>query len=181
MRDKVASTVFEKQPWLDAPATAVQSVVDKAYAALGPAKEPVHQALNGDWMGHPLHPAVVIAPLGAFSTAVALDALDAKNGEDQYADAADAALAIGLITSIPAALTGATQWHQMRNNDLKRVGLVHAASNSVALGLMGASLLLRKAKKRKAGKALAAIGMTVLTFSGYLGGHMTYSRRAGVK
>ncbi|HEY0867691.1 MAG TPA: hypothetical protein VGE01_09940, partial [Fimbriimonas sp.] len=64
MHSKTPSLVIEEQRWLDLPARQAQFIVERAYHRLGSAEEPVRQALNGDWMGHPLHPAVVIAPLG---------------------------------------------------------------------------------------------------------------------
>jgi uncharacterized membrane protein len=181
MQRRSASNVIEEQKWLDAPAIALQHMVDRSYHSLGRAEDKVHRALHGDWLGYALHPGIVVAPIGAFTTAVALDAIDGVRPNEGMDKAAEACIALGLATSIVAAATGATEWHNMRDPNLRRVGLVHATMNTVALGCYGASLLVRRARSKKAGKFLALIGLAVITGSGFLGGHMVYHRRAGIR
>ncbi|MBV9440663.1 MAG: hypothetical protein JOZ24_11785, partial [Candidatus Eremiobacteraeota bacterium] len=43
-------------PGLDDAADALASIVSRAYDALGDARQPVKDALNGTWLGHPFHP-----------------------------------------------------------------------------------------------------------------------------
>ncbi|HEY0868404.1 MAG TPA: DUF2231 domain-containing protein, partial [Fimbriimonas sp.] len=109
-----------------------------------------------------------------------LDMVDMASQGGEMGKAAQTCIGLGILTSVAAAATGATQWYGMRDPALRRVGLTHAAMNSFALGLYGASYLLRKADRKKIGRGLALLGLAVLTYSGYLGGHMVYKRRAGV-
>jgi nitrite reductase/ring-hydroxylating ferredoxin subunit len=56
---------------------------------------------------------------------------------------------------------------------------VHASANVTALGLYATSLAARRNGARGRGTALALAGAAVLTVSGYLGGHMSYTRGVG--
>jgi nitrite reductase/ring-hydroxylating ferredoxin subunit len=62
---------------------------------------------------------------------------------------------------------------------VRRVGLVHAASNAVALSLYTSSLVARRRGARGRGKLLAAAGTAVMGGAGYLGGHLSFVRGVG--
>ena len=57
---------------------------------------------------------------------------------------------------------------------MRRVGLVHAVLNNVALLLYGTSWCLRRRGRRRAGVLSSLTAGVVVTASGYLGGHMSY-------
>lgn len=132
----------------------------------------VKDLLHGVWLGHPLHPVLVQVPVGAFASAGLLDALP---GHER---SADALLATGIVTSLPAAAAGLADWSQMHAQQ-QRVGVVHAAANGVALVLYGGSLAARATGERTLGRVLGWAGLAVLGFSGYLGGHLAYRQAAG--
>jgi nitrite reductase/ring-hydroxylating ferredoxin subunit len=75
-----------------------------------------------------------------------------------------------------------TDWADTELGDLgaRRVGLVHAASNAVALSLYTASLVARRKGSRGRGVALGAAGAGVLSAGGYLGAHLSFVRGVGV-
>ena len=80
-----------RQHWLDALAAPLQRRISAAYEAGGDAAQRVKNALHGTWLGHPLHSALTDIPVGAWSTAVVLDALGegrAQHGVHRAADAA---------------------------------------------------------------------------------------------
>jgi nitrite reductase/ring-hydroxylating ferredoxin subunit len=132
----------------------------------------VRDALNGVWLGHPLHPFLVQVPIGAYLSAAILDLLP---GEGK---AADTLIATGILATPPAAASGLADWSQMHEQQ-QRVGIVHAAANTVATVLYGASLVARGRGHRGAGKAWAMAGLGVLSFSGFLGGHLAFRQAAG--
>ena len=132
----------------------------------------VRDALHGVWLGHPLHPVLVQVPIGAFMSAAILDLLP---GEGK---AADALIGAGILASGPAAAAGFADWSQMHEQQ-QRVGVVHAAANSVATLLYGASLVARLRGRRGAGKVLSMAGLGVLSFSGFLGGHLAFRQAGG--
>ncbi|MGF7234472.1 MAG: DUF2231 domain-containing protein, partial [Frankia sp.] len=84
--------------------------------------------LSGRPIGHPLHPAAVLAPAGALLSATALDV----TGDPSMRPAARRLIGLGLASAGPAALAGWSDWLDTEGAQ-KRVGLVHAATNIVGL------------------------------------------------
>ncbi|MCD1143695.1 Rieske (2Fe-2S) protein [Kocuria sp. LUK] len=136
---------------------------------------PVRDLLSGAVLGHPLHPLLTDVPIGAWTMAGLLDLV----GGRAAAPAADVLVATGVVAAVPTAATGLHDWSDTRGAP-RRVGLVHAAANSAALGLYTASLLARLRGRRTAGKALGLAGLGALTAGGYLGGHLSYVEGVGV-
>src|SRR5207248_5540286 len=93
--------------------------------------------------------------------------------------AADLLLAIGIVSSVPTAAAGLSDWSDTYGEET-RVGLVHAAANVVGLGFYTASLGARIRGRRGRGRVLALLGMGAMTVGGYLGGHLSYARGVGV-
>lgn len=129
----------------------------------------VADALHGTWLGHPLHAALAQVPTGSFLSATFLD-LAGSEGADRLA-------ALGIASSLPAALAGATDWSRS-NPSTQRAGLVHALLNTTALALWSGSLVARARGRRRLGVALGALGTSVLGASATIGGHLAY--RAGL-
>jgi len=158
---------------LDEPARTVGKTVRNAVPA-GPVKD----ALSGTWLGHALHPVLTDLPIGTWTSAVLLDWL----GGEASGDAADRLVALGIAFALPAAATGITEWADAEpaSDEVRRVGVVHAAANTGALALFGASLAARRSGSRGAGKLLALAGAGVMTASGFLGGHLSFAKGVGV-
>ena len=72
------------------------------------------------WLGHPLHPLLTDLPIGAWSMAALLDALDARS--------ADVLVGAGIAAAVPTAATGLNDWSDTYGQTT-RLGLVHAATN----------------------------------------------------
>lgn len=79
---------------------------------------------------------------------------------------------------MPATPTGANDWLSISGGE-RRVGLVHALLNDVALTLYSASWLARCRGHHGKGAFLALAGFTVLGGAGWLGGHLTYALGIG--
>lgn len=143
--------------------------------AIGPGK--LKDALSGTWIGHALHPLLTDVVIGSFVSATLLDVL----GGDRDGKAAERLIAIGIASYPPTALTGVSDWADSEIADpaVRRVGLVHAATNSAALGLYAASLLARRRGDAGRGKALGLAGAGALATAGYLGAHLTFVRGVG--
>jgi hypothetical protein len=69
-----------RQEWLDRPSYRLEHLLSFAYNALGGARDRVTNALNGVWLGHPVHPPLASLTSGALGTTVALDALSVLPG-----------------------------------------------------------------------------------------------------
>src|SRR6185437_8098379 len=117
---------LEQDSRLDGAVSAGQRVARK----IRPGK--VRDALHGVWLGHPVHPMLVQAPVGAWLSASLLD----FTGDERAARRLTAA---GLCAALPAALAGAADWSEQHEQQM-RVGVIHAAGNVMALGLYAASL-----------------------------------------
>jgi nitrite reductase/ring-hydroxylating ferredoxin subunit len=86
---------------------------------------------------------------------------------------------VGAAASLPAAAAGLTDWSSLAREQ-RRVGLVHAAGNTVALAFYTASLVARLRGQHGRGRALAYAGLSAAGASAYLGGHLSYKEGAGV-
>jgi nitrite reductase/ring-hydroxylating ferredoxin subunit len=143
---------------LDPAAEAVQDAVKAV-------PQPVRNVLDGVWLGNPLHPALTDVPLGAWSAAVALDAIGSE--------AADAALAVGVLGAIPAALTGLNDWSHLKGGP-RRLGVVHALANTAGLVLNVASLALRRGGHRGPARVLSCAGFLGSAYAAHLGGRLSF-------
>lgn len=170
---------IDNQEWIGTAADTVADSVKDAYEAAGPAGKSIENALNGVWLGHPLHPVLVSVPLGAWTTAAVLDALDAS-GQTEMASGADAAVAIGLVGAAGAAITGLTQWYPVKEKTPRRNGFAHALLNTTATLLYAGSLAARKSGDREIGRALGWMGFSVSIAGAYIGGDLAYRDRMGV-
>jgi nitrite reductase/ring-hydroxylating ferredoxin subunit/uncharacterized membrane protein len=152
---------------------ALDPAADVLQAAARSLPTPLRNVLDGVWLGAPLHPALTDVPLGSWSAAVTFDALDLLRGEDSLAHAADAALALGVLAAVPAALTGVNDWSYLRG-DSKRVGTVHALVNTSGLALNVASLVLRRSGRRDLGRVLSGLAYGGALFAAHLGGELSF-------
>jgi nitrite reductase/ring-hydroxylating ferredoxin subunit/uncharacterized membrane protein len=118
-------------------------------------------------------------PLGSWTAALLLDALDEISGNDGFAHGADAAVALGLAGAVASAVTGMADWQHLDGEE-RRVGLLHGLLNTSAALLYTRSLILRQRQERRAGRGFALLGFLVSTTAAYLGGQLVYRYRVGV-
>ena len=71
--------------------------------------------------------------------------------------AATALVGLGTVSALPAAVAGLNDWAALAR-DQRRVGLVHAAANTVGLALYAGSLAARLYGRHGLGRALASSG-----------------------
>ena len=144
---------FEHDSRLDQAVSAGQRVA----RLIRPGK--VRDVLHGSGLGHPLHPVLVQAPVGAWLSASMVDVLGDHRSARRLA-------AAGLAASVPAAVAGAADWSEQHEQQM-RVGVVHAAANLVAMSLYGASL---RARGPRLGPVLRLAGLASVAVSGLAGG-----------
>jgi nitrite reductase/ring-hydroxylating ferredoxin subunit/uncharacterized membrane protein len=154
---------------------ALDGVSDKLQGLVQAVAQPraVQDFLHGTWLGHPLHPVLVQVPVGAFVSAAVLDLVPGGR------KAATTLIAVGTASSVPAIAAGLLDWSQM-TKDRRRVGLVHATANAIALGFYGSSLAARLSGRTARGQALAYTGLTMASVGAYLGGHLAYAQGGGM-
>ena len=175
------SSIFESGAfaWLDKVAEPLQNGAQKAFGA-GSGGMKLKSLLNGTPIRHRVHPALIIWPLGAWTTAALLDALENRVANDKrpgYRASADASVAFGVVGALPTAIAGVADWVDLGDHP-RRVGMAHAVANSFALSCYVASMALRvtgKESRRGTAKALAALGYTAVSLGGALGGELVYN------
>lgn len=180
MASEALIKVIEQQDLLEQASKQIQPVIKDAFEAGGEGGRQLKNFLHGTWLGHPLHPVLTDVPLGAWTAALALDALEAISGREEFGPGADAAIAVGLAGAVGSAVTGLTDWSET-DGRARKVGLAHGLLNVGATLLYTTSLVLRRRKKsRRAGQGLAMLGYAVTSAAAYLGGHLVYGEQVGV-
>src|SRR5213080_38556 len=183
MASEALIKTIEQQETLDRLSEQIQPLIRDSFNSVGPAGQAVKNFLHGTWLGHPLHPVLTDVPIGAWTTALVFDTLDAgSRGWPWQASArrrADDAILVGVVGAVGAALAGITDW-QHTDGKARRTGFAHAALNTLALGLYTGSLVMRRRGARGAGRSLAGVGFGVMLASAYLGGRLVYRERIGV-
>ncbi|MEU7574687.1 Rieske 2Fe-2S domain-containing protein [Micromonospora sp. NPDC049240] len=161
-------TKLEQASGLDRVGDRVQRVVQGTLRS-----QRVRDALHGVWLGHPLHPAMVQVPVGAWISAAVVDLLPGQRR------AATALVGLGTVSALPAAVAGWNDWAAL-SRDQRRIGLVHAGANIVGLTLYAGSLAARLNGRHGLGRALAYLGLSAASGGAYLGGHLAYKQGAQV-
>ncbi|GAB3525524.1 hypothetical protein GCM10027575_60600 [Phytohabitans suffuscus] len=133
----------------------------------------VRDALHGVWLGHPLHPALVQVPVGAWLSAAVVDGIPGTHR------AGTVLTGLGTAGAIPAALAGLNDWASL-SREQRRTGLVHASANLAAIGLYTGSLIARLTGNHRLGRRLAYAGLASASLGAYLGGHLSYRQAAAV-
>jgi nitrite reductase/ring-hydroxylating ferredoxin subunit/uncharacterized membrane protein len=155
---------------LDGPADVVMKAVGKAIPA-GPLKD----ALSGTWLGHPVHPMLTDLPIGFWTSAWVLDLVGGKRS----AKAARTLVGLGILSAVPTALSGASDFADTAAPE-KRVGIVHAAVNTLALVAYVISYGHRVRGRRGKGVLWGFVGAGFATLGGHLGGHLVNALGIGV-
>ncbi len=85
-------------------------------------------------LGHPIHPMLVVLPLGLFIGAVVFDAIYLWRGSSTVAAVGYWNIAGGIVGGLLAAVFGLIDWLAIpAGTRAKRIGLLHAGSNVLAI------------------------------------------------
>lgn len=138
--------------------------------------------LQGSWLGHPLHPAIVHVPSALWPAAVVFDVLTLFDvGGNPLVRASFLAIIVGLIAAAVAIPTGLADWLGIqRGRPAWQLGLFHLGLNASATFLFAVSLFFRWDDWRTAEEVgiipfvLAILGAGALGQGGYFGGKMAF-------
>ena len=146
--------------------------------------------LQGKWLGHPLHPAIVHIPTGAWTGALIFDICSTANiGGQGMVLGAFTCIVIGIVAALGAAPTGlADFWDIKPDKPARKIGLWHLAINVVTLCVFVANAVIRWNHVRSGGETrvstveltVTIVGVALLSISGYLGGLMVYDQGIGI-
>src|SRR5215203_6804600 len=164
-------------PAIDRIAKPLSQAIRDGFESAGPAGQQAKNALHGVWLGHPLHPVFTDVPIGAWTTALALDV--AANGDPGMRRAATFAIGVGLAGAAGAAVSGLTDWSET-DGQSRRTGLIHGLLNIAATTLFAAAYAARRSDSHDRGRTYAWAGYAIAVGSAYLGGDLVYAQRIGV-
>lgn len=153
---------LERAEVLDTPARAIERVA----SAL---PTDARALLRGEWLGHPVHPALTDLPIGFWTSSWVLDII----GGRRCATASTVLVGLGVASALPTAAAGLADLGDLPP-EKQRVGVVHAACNLAATAAYAASLVARCRGRRARGIAWGFLGAGVATMGGYLGGHLVF-------
>ncbi len=156
--------------WLDKVAQPLSQKVSETIP-----KGALKDALSGTWLGHPLHPMLTDLPIGCWTSAFVLDLVGGRRSRR----ASDTLVALGLVTALPTAASGLADWSDTIGEE-RRLGVAHAAGNTVAVVFYGLSLVSRRRGRRAKGVFLSVLGAGAATAGAYLGGHLAWRKGVNV-
>jgi uncharacterized membrane protein len=135
--------------------------------------------------GHPIHPMLIVFPLGLFIAAVMFDILYLSTNNTSWAIISFWNIAGGIIGGLLAAIFGFWDWLAIPGNTrAKSVGSLHGFGNVVVIVLFAMSWLLRWPEPAYVPTVLTLIleliAVGVGTVSGWLGGELVNRLGVGV-
>lgn len=135
--------------------------------------------------GHPVHPMLIVVPLGLLSAAVVFDVIHLITADDAFSTVAFWNIAGGVIGGLLAAVFGAWDWlHIPRDTRARRIGLLHGSGNVVVVVLFSLSWLLRLGQDGYEPSFLAYLlsfaGLALAAVTGWLGGELVDRLGVGV-
>jgi nitrite reductase/ring-hydroxylating ferredoxin subunit/uncharacterized membrane protein len=172
MNERIIQAI-DDQELIGRVADTLQPAVRETFRSLGPE---LKDALHGKWLGHPLHPALVGVPIGAWTLAFLFDVAEVMRGKKS--GLAESAISVGVAGALASAVTGLADWSETDGRG-KKIGVVHATLNVTATALYIASLASRK-RSRSTGIGLSLLAFGIANAGAYLGGHLSFSEQIGV-
>ena len=131
------------------------------------------------FLGHPVHPMLVVYPLGLLSTGVIFDLIAMATGNPGFHVVSYWMIAAGLVGGLLAAIIGFMDWLSIRSGTrAKTVGGWHGLGNLVIVLLFATSWWLRSGVDGNVPSSLAFIlsllGFGLALVTGWLGGELVY-------
>jgi uncharacterized membrane protein len=134
-------------------------------------------------LGHPVHPMLIVLPLGLLSTSVVFDLLYVLTGNGDLATFSFWGLLAGLVGGLAAAIFGLIDWLAIpKDTRARRIGAFHGGGNLIVVALFALSFLLRTSSAQYLPDllpfVLGLVGAGIALVTAWLGGELVY--RLGV-
>ena len=135
--------------------------------------------------GHPVHPMLIVFPIGLFATAVIFDIVYLATGNPVFPTVSFYMIAAGVVGGLLAAIFGLIDWLALPNNSrAKGIGGWHGIGNVVIVVLFAASWLLRGNNPNFVpdtfALALSFAGVALALITAWIGGELVYRLGVGV-
>lgn len=130
-------------------------------------------------LGHPIHPMLIVFPLGLLATAVVFDILYLIFDNATFPVASFWMIIAGIAGGLLAAIFGLLDWLAIPGGTrAKSVGLIHGVGNVIVVLLFAISWFMRLNVDGYTPSTLALIfsflGVILASFTGWLGGELVY-------
>jgi uncharacterized membrane protein len=135
--------------------------------------------------GHPVHPMLIVFPVGLFATAVVFDILYLTAGNPSFPTVSYYLIAAGVIGGLLAATFGFIDWLGLpANSRAKNIGGWHGLGNFVIVVLFAISWFLRRGDANLIPTGLALVlsfaGIAMALITAWIGGELVYRLGVGV-
>ena len=136
-------------------------------------------------LGHPVHPMLIVLPLGLFISAVVLDALAIWRASSTFAGAGFWNITGGILGGLLAAVFGFLDWLAIPSGTrAKRIGLLHGSINVIVVLVFGFVWMLRRDTPELVPStmvfALEGVALVMGAVAGWLGGELVDRLAVGV-
>ena len=131
---------------------------------------------------HPIHPMLVVLPLGLWIAALAFDIVHAATGAAVWRTLAFWNIAAGIIGALLAAIPGFVDYLGLEGR-ARRIATFHMILNLAAVAVFAVNWYLRTRLPADSSwpLILSVIGVVGVIVSGWLGGELVYAERVGVE
>jgi uncharacterized membrane protein len=136
-------------------------------------------------LGHPVHPMLIVLPLGLFIAAVVFDAIYLWRGSPAFATVAYWNIAGGVVGGLLAAVFGLIDWLAIpAGTRAKRIGLLHGGSNVIVVVIFALVWLMRGNEPDMSPTTnlflLEVVGLALGSVAGWLGGELVDRLAVGI-
>jgi uncharacterized membrane protein len=135
---------------------------------------------------HPIHPVLVVFPIGLWVFSFVCDIVALKRPENSvfWNDMAFYTMAAGVIGALLAAIPGYIDYHGLHDSRVRRIATTHFVLNLVVIILYVFNLgfrLNQPVETKSSAVLISAIAIVLLAISGWLGGSMVYVHGVAVE
>jgi uncharacterized membrane protein len=135
-------------------------------------------------LGHPIHPMLIVFPLGLLATAVAFDIVGLAQDDASWFGISFWMIAAGILGGLLSAVFGLVDWWAISSGTRAwAIGLWHGAGNVIVVLLFIVSWFLRRPAPQNPSRialvlSFIAVGLALIT--GWLGGELVDRLGVGV-
>jgi uncharacterized membrane protein len=136
-------------------------------------------------LGHPIHPMLIVFPLGLLATAVAFDIVGLVQSDYSWFGVSYWMIAAGIIGGLLAAVFGLIDWIAIPSGTrAKSIGLLHGGTNVLVVLLFIVSWFIRNGSgahvPTTAGLVCSFVAVVLALVGGWLGGELVDRLGIGV-
>jgi uncharacterized membrane protein len=127
--------------------------------------------------GHPIHPMLIVLPLGLLTSALAFDVIHRITDDVRYGETAFRLAMVGLVGGALAWITGLVDYLSIPSfTRAKKIGAIHGVANSVVLTLFVIATVVRGTEEDHLADGLVLsleiVAILLAAYAGWLGGEL---------